>query len=72
MPEEHTVNEEKACELGIRILVDFEKLLVAKGIMVLSDDREGREEEAISKLVKAKKIKRGPIKGKRGSLYTAA
>ena len=40
------MNEEKAREIAIQILDEFEELLAAKGIVVPSDDREGREEEA--------------------------
>ena len=40
------MNEEKAREIAIRVLDEFEELLAEKGIMVPSDDREGREEEA--------------------------
>ncbi len=40
------MNEEKAREVAIQILDEFEGLLAAKGIKVPSDDRAGREEEA--------------------------
>ena len=40
------MNEEKAREIAISIQDEFEELLAAKGIIVPSDDREGREEEA--------------------------
>jgi hypothetical protein len=33
-------------ELAIRILDEFEELLAEKNVMIQSDDREGREEEA--------------------------
>lgn len=40
------MKEETARELAIQILDEFEELLDAKGIMIPSDDREGRKEEA--------------------------
>ena len=40
------MNEEEACEVAIAILDEFEELLMAKGIKVPSEDREGRDEEA--------------------------
>lgn len=40
------MSEEKAREIAIRILDEFEELLAAKGIKIPSGDREGREEEA--------------------------
>ena len=40
------MNEEKAREIAIRVLDEFEELLAEKGIKIPSDDREGREEEA--------------------------
>ena len=40
------MNEERAREIAIQVLDEFEELLAAKGIMIRSQDREGREEEA--------------------------
>ena len=40
------MNEAEAREIAVQILDEFEELLVAKGIKVPSDDREGRDEEA--------------------------
>ena len=43
------MNEEKAREIAIRILDEFEELLAAKGIMVPSEDREGPDRWASPK-----------------------
>ena len=40
------MNEEKAREIAIRIVDEFEELLAEKDLMVPSADREGRPEEA--------------------------
>lgn len=40
------MDEEKAREVAIQILDEFEELLAAKAVKIPSDDREGREEEA--------------------------
>jgi hypothetical protein len=40
------MEEEEARELAIAIIDEFEELLAEHGIMVPSEDREGREEEA--------------------------
>ncbi len=40
------MNTERARDIAIQILDEFEELLAAKGIKVPSDDREGRKEEA--------------------------
>ena len=40
------MNEATAREIAIRILDEFEELLAARGIVVLSDGRQCREEEA--------------------------
>ena len=40
------MNEERAREIAIRIVDEFEELLAQKGIMVPSADREGGEKEA--------------------------
>ena len=40
------MNEEQARDFAIQVLDELEDLLEAKGIMIPSDDREGREEEA--------------------------
>ena len=40
------MREEKARDLAIQILDEFEELLAAKGIVIPWDDREGREEKA--------------------------
>ena len=41
-----TMNEERAREIAIQILGEFEELLAVKGIEVPSENREGRDEEA--------------------------
>ena len=40
------MNEETAREVAIQIIDEFEELLAEKNVMIPSDDREGREEEA--------------------------
>jgi len=40
------MNADKARQVAIQILDEFEELLDEKGIMIPSDDREGREAEA--------------------------
>ena len=40
------MNPRQAKEIAIRVLNEFEELLAGKGIMIPSDDREGRDEEA--------------------------
>ena len=40
------MNANKARRIAIEILDEFEELLGEKGIVIPSDDREGREEEA--------------------------
>jgi hypothetical protein len=40
------MNASKARRVAIDILDEFEEMLVRKGIMIPSEDREGREEEA--------------------------
>ena len=41
-----TVKADKARRIAIEILDGFEELLVGKGLMIPSEDREGRPEEA--------------------------
>ena len=40
------MNANKARRIAIEVLDEFEELLDEKGILIPSDDREGREEEA--------------------------
>ena len=40
------MNADKARRITIEVLDEFEELLNEKGILISSDDREGREEEA--------------------------
>ena len=40
------MNANKARRIAIKVLDEFEEILGEKGILIPSDDREGREEEA--------------------------
>lgn len=40
------MNAKRAREVAIQIIDEFEELLAEKNVMIPSDDREGREEEA--------------------------
>ena len=40
------MNPRQAREIAIRVLDEFEELLAGKGVIIPSDDREGRDKEA--------------------------